>query len=368
MNDDYKIIDTRTNEDFKKSTFSGYKKRDVYNVLYKSMDTKKAENACNWITECICSSYIEESWSNLLIYAFKTVNINNPTLPCFLYNKNSLFYNIYDSMDPKNPFAVYELKNNQIIRNLFFSIVTILTLSSKTKRYDKHPRFKPTDFDFDIIQKRLTADLNLLPGDFIRFEEPEELKIIMNEIYFHLKNKIGGYEKSLYWILWILEWEKRNIKVKNPWKIDCREVDVKAKFTADLVWIIWNVIILEANNRNNFIKRQIKSLYELYKFQFNLRKRNKRLPYIIQCVCYLTHNINETVPLISDKVIYVQTGINNNSMFKIKKIHEKNDIIKEKLSRSETKPKPQKVVEKKMETEKMKSKIDIFNELDGINL
>ena len=39
MNDDYKIIDTRT--DFSKSTFSGYKKRDVYNVLYKSMDTKK---------------------------------------------------------------------------------------------------------------------------------------------------------------------------------------------------------------------------------------------------------------------------------------------------------------------------------------
>ena len=54
-------------------------------------------------------------------------------------------------------------------------------------------------------------------------------------------------------------------------------------------------------------------------------------------------------------------------MFQIKKIHEKNDIIKEKLSRSETKPKPQKVVEKKMETEKIKSKIDIFNELDGIN-
>ena len=43
------------------------------------------------------------------------------------------------------------------------------------------------------------------------------------------------------------------------------------------------------------------------------------------------------------------------------------DIVKEKLSRSETKPKPQKVVEKKMETEKIKSKIDIFNELDGIN-
>ncbi len=363
MNDDYKIIDTRT--DFSKSTFSGYKKRDVYNVLYKSMDTKKVENSCHWITECICSSYIEESWNNLLLYGFKTVNINNPTLPNFLYKQNMIFYNIYDSME-KN--GVYNLKNNQIIRNLFFSIVTILTLSSKTKRYDKYPRFKPMDFDFDTIQKRLTANVNLLPSDFIRFEEPEELKIIMNEIYFHLKNKIGGYEKSLYWILWILEWEKRNIKANNSWKIDCRDVDVKAKFTADLIWIVWNVILLEANNRNMFIKRQIKSLYELYKFQFNLRKRNKRLPYIIQCVCYLTHTINETIPLISDKLIYIQTGINNNTMFQSKKINEKNDIIKDKLKPSEKKPQSQKIVEKKMEKEKTKSKLDIFNELDKINI
>ena len=37
MNDDYKIIDTRTSEDFKKSTFSGYKKTDVYNTLFKRL-------------------------------------------------------------------------------------------------------------------------------------------------------------------------------------------------------------------------------------------------------------------------------------------------------------------------------------------
>ena len=44
MNDEYKIIDTRTSEDFKKSTFSGYKKRDVYRRKLLRADTNAALN------------------------------------------------------------------------------------------------------------------------------------------------------------------------------------------------------------------------------------------------------------------------------------------------------------------------------------
>ena len=71
----------------------------------------------------------------------------------------------------------------------------------------------------------------------------------------------------------------------------------------------------------------------------------------------------------TDKQIY-EKDQKKNKLFKNiinSKMRKFDDIVKEKLSRSETKPKPQKVVEKKMETEKIKSKIDIFNELDGIN-
>ena len=30
----------------------------VYNILFKSIENGKIENACNWLTECICSGYI----------------------------------------------------------------------------------------------------------------------------------------------------------------------------------------------------------------------------------------------------------------------------------------------------------------------
>ena len=93
-----------------------------------------------------------------------------------------------------------------------------------------------------------------------------------------------------------------------------------------MVWILWELIILETQNRDNFIKKQILSLYELYKFQYTSRKRNKRLPYLYQSICYLTHNININIPLIFDKTIYIQACINNNQMFKSKKINEHKDI------------------------------------------
>ena len=78
------------NIDFKKQSFCGYKKKDIFNALSKSMEIKKIENACNWITECLCSGYIEESWNTLLLFASEIVSINNPSLPNYLYKKNIL--------------------------------------------------------------------------------------------------------------------------------------------------------------------------------------------------------------------------------------------------------------------------------------
>ena len=89
MEDDYLINDTRIIDDLKKTTFGGYKKKDVYTVLFKSIETKKIENACNWLTECLCSGYFEETWQKLLCFSSNIITINNPHLPNYLYKKNA---------------------------------------------------------------------------------------------------------------------------------------------------------------------------------------------------------------------------------------------------------------------------------------
>jgi hypothetical protein len=362
MDSKYTIIDNRLMESFKKSTFSGYKKTDVISTLFKSIDNGKIENACNWLTECLCSGYTFDIWQRLLIYSTNTISINNPNLILYLYRKNKTIDNIYRSIDKNDRYGILECRNNDKIRNILFSVVTILCMSNKTKKYDKYPKLKDTDFDFENIQKRFVANVYLLNNDFIHFNEPEELKLVMNEIYTYLKN--NNYDMCLYWIFWIFEWEKRNLKAKNSWHIDARKVDVQPKFQSDLVWIIWELIHLQCENVNIEKKRHIKALYILYLDDFNSRKRNKRLPYLYMSICILTHDIDYTIPLLRDKTTLILTNIKNGEMFKMRKPRENHDVVKD--LEKDKKPLPQKRVEKKMEGEKILDKLKLFNDLDGL--
>ena len=201
MEDKYKIFDDRFIKDFNEKTFSGYKKSDVVSILFKSIDTNKVENACNWITECIISGYTFKIWEKILLYAFKTIHINNPKLPQFLLNKNTILFNQYKRLNTKNKDIVLILRNSQMIRNLFFDVITTLCSSSKTKKYDKIPKITNDDFDFQNLRTRLCATMNLLPEGIIHFNDPEELKIFINEFYFNLKNPLVGYDKCCYWFM-----------------------------------------------------------------------------------------------------------------------------------------------------------------------
>ena len=70
-----------------------------------------------------------------------------------------------------------------MIRNLLCDIIITIITSEKKKKYDKLIKIKEEDFD---IKNKLQANLNILPTHILRFDDPEEFKIIMNEIYFHL--------------------------------------------------------------------------------------------------------------------------------------------------------------------------------------
>ena len=82
-----------------------------------------------------------------------------------------------------------------------------MTISPKTKRYDKYPKIDESkDFQFVMIKEKLNATMNLLPSHIIKFTDPEELRIIMNEIFFNLKNQLGGYDRCIYWVLWLIKY------------------------------------------------------------------------------------------------------------------------------------------------------------------
>ena len=80
MNEEYLIKDIREMGHFKDETFSGFKKREVYTTLFKSIETNKVENACYWITECIISGYTLDILEKLLIFSSKIIPGNEKKL------------------------------------------------------------------------------------------------------------------------------------------------------------------------------------------------------------------------------------------------------------------------------------------------
>ena len=92
MNEVNIINDKRVLDSFKQKTFSGYKKNDVFTILFKSIEKNKVEDACNWTAECILSGYTIILWEKLIIFSSKIIHINNPNLPQYLLTKNKIFY------------------------------------------------------------------------------------------------------------------------------------------------------------------------------------------------------------------------------------------------------------------------------------
>ena len=184
MNNDYLIVDPRPLEEFKDKTFSEFKKRDVFNELAKSMETGKVENTCFWVTECIVSGYTTELFEKLLLFGSKIVHINNPKLPQFLWLKYHSFMNSIDHISKKERKQYIHLRNTQSIRNCLTDTAVTLAMSPKTKRYDKYPKPKEDlDFSFTSIKNKMNATMQLLPSHIIKFTDPEELRVIMNDGY-----------------------------------------------------------------------------------------------------------------------------------------------------------------------------------------
>ncbi len=362
MNQTFLIEDNRYLEDFKDKSFSGFKKTDVIKTLFKSIESGKVENACHWITECMVSGYCLEIIDKLISFTSKIVHINNPRLPEYLWRKYSYFFKTIDNINlKKQKHLIIHFRNNQVLRNLFFDIVSVITLSPKTKRYDKYPKInEETDFQFETIKQRLHAQCNFCPDILFKFTDPEELRVVINEMMFHFKNINSGYENCCYWLSWIFQWEKKNKKMKQKFEIDEREIlDVKKKMRKDVVWLVWSAILIESNERDEIVKKQIQSLYKLFKYELTGPKRNQKIPLLYHAIGYLTHSVKYTIPIISDRKVYIQCQCNVNQMFKLKKIGENN---------SSPKPIPKKAKKKKynVEGEQINDKFTILNDIDNL--
>ena len=316
ISDNIKIIDSRHLKDFKDQTFGGYKLSQASTALDKAILEDKIEPALHWTLQLFLSGILSPLWNKFISIASKSINIYNPKLPEFLYNKTKQWDAIIDcgKFTKDN---ILLLRNHPAIRLLLAEMVSILCLSRKRK-LNTLPRIKKEEFIIDNFKSKLEAKDNRLITDICIDGDPSEIRIAINEMANHIY--YCKTMKALYWLNWIIEWEKVNSKKYGKYECGMRGVPgVDGKYFKDVVWLIWSTINKVCQNKFGFgsdnsngsgngnIVEQVSYLYKMYCSKFTPGTRGKKQNLIIWAILYMTETIDNAVPLIDRPQILFQS-------------------------------------------------------------
>jgi len=308
------IVDSRILKDFKEQTFGGYKIVQASAALDKAIMDNKLEPAMHWALQLFLSGLVHPLWNKLIAFASKSINIYNVKLPEFLYNKSIQWQHITDNSKYSKD-NILLLRNHPTIRLLLAEMVSVLCLSKKRK-INQLPKIKPNEFIIDNFKAKLEAKNNKFIDAICIDGDPSEIKIAINELSLHIYN--SNINKALYWLSWIVEWEKINSKKYGKYECGIRTNEgVDGKYFKDVVWLIWAVIhnickIKYSHSSGlvsggNDVSIQIANLYKLYINKFTPATRPKKQYYIIWALLYITEALDYATPLVDNPIILFQS-------------------------------------------------------------
>jgi hypothetical protein len=328
ISDSIKIIDSRKLKDFKDQVFGGYKLSAASAALDKALIEDKVEPALHWALQLLLSGTVQPLWNKLIGFAGKVINIYNPMIPEFLYNKTLAWNQVTDNIRYSKD-NILELRNHPTVRLLLSEMIVILALSKKRK-LNTLPRIKKEEFIIDTFKSKLVAKDNSLSESVFQDGDPSEIRIAANEMAYHMYH--GNLNKALYWLNWILEWEKINTKKYGKYECSPRIVEgVDAKYFKDVVWLIWIIInkirVLKMNISYGNISRQMEFLWKMYITKFTPAARARKLPLIIWSILYMTENIDMMVPIVDRPSVLFQSLLGMDKIIASLKSQEVHHIV-----------------------------------------
>jgi len=328
ISDVIRINDSRMIKDFKDQVFGGYKLSAASAALDKALLEDKVEPALHWGLQLLLSGTVQPLWNKLITFACKVVNIYNPTLPEFLFNKTQAWLHITENARYAKD-NILTLRNHPTVRLLLAEIITVIAISKKRK-LNVLPRIKKEEFIIDNFKSKLAAKDNSLVDGIFQDGDPAEIRIAANEMAFQLYH--GNLAKTLYWLNWILEWEKINTKKYGKYECASRITpDVDGKFYKDVVWLIWSVITrlrgLKFTITGGSINAQIEYLWKMYCFRFTPGARARKLPLIIWSILYMIENVDMSISLVDKPAILFQSLLGMDKIIATLKTQEVQHVV-----------------------------------------
>jgi len=285
VSEKFLIFDSRNSDDFKTSTFSGYKRTEVRQKLILAMLESRLEEACFWTAELVCSGHFLDLWDLFLFFLGKHIHLGNPLVAIYLKNKYAVFRSIIHS----EVFTqMHDLRNNSTLRELFAEIAATMTLSEKKQSWEEVHVIEVADIG--QMTHHLRADRSDYAQGVFREGDPRELVIPLNELCFHLCQS-RNMRAACFWLEWMAEFINLAKKRREPLFCQRRAeyADVEPKYRGDYVWLVWEALLAAASAEPEpVVGILVQTLFDLYRIRYSTSTLRKRKPLLYFAVSLLT--------------------------------------------------------------------------------